>query len=257
MITINSLEAKAWIPQLFLLQAWCNHNELVERAAALRDFKLLVGSGALDFTKGMDSLDEYVEQISFRQWVTFSEHGQLKGWQPRFQTTEAKSLVCSSHIGELISAFSHFLKNNNSVTKTLCFSAWDWIFSEAATKGWAWCNHNAELVERMVALRNLLLVGSGCLEIRKGTAGMDVFRQCVTFREHRQLKGWQPHFQPTVAKSSISTSVRWFAAVSYHNWEHKHCIVTNLGDQNCPTKPSASLLDESFFCSCNEGMGMM
>ena len=33
----------------------------------------------------------------------------------------------------------------------------------------------------MVALRNLLLVGSGCLEIRKGTAGMDVFRQCVTF----------------------------------------------------------------------------
>ena len=26
-------------------------------------------------------------------------------------------------------------------------------------------------------------------------------------------KGWQPHFQPTVAKSSISTSAHWFAAV--------------------------------------------
>ena len=33
------------------------------------------------------------------------------------------------------------------------------------------------------------------------------FRQCGsgTFCEHGQLKGWKPHFQPTVAKSSIST----------------------------------------------------
>ena len=29
------------------------------------------------------------------------------------------------------------------------------------------------------------------------------FRQCITFREHRQLKGWQPRFQTTVAKSSV------------------------------------------------------
>ena len=35
-------------------------------AAALRDLKLLVGSGGFDFTKGMDSLDKHVEQISFR-----------------------------------------------------------------------------------------------------------------------------------------------------------------------------------------------
>ena len=61
------------------------------------------------------------------------------------------------------------------------------------------------------------------LAFPKGMAGMDSlnehveqisFRQCGTFCEHRQLKGWQPHFQPTVAKSSIWTSVRWFAAVS-------------------------------------------
>ena len=38
---------------------------LVECAAALTDLKLLVGSGGLDFTKGMDSLDKHVEQISF------------------------------------------------------------------------------------------------------------------------------------------------------------------------------------------------
>ena len=60
-----------------------------------RELKLLVGSGGLDFTKGskgMDSLDKHVEQISFRQCVTFWEHQQLKGWQPHFQPTIAKSI---------------------------------------------------------------------------------------------------------------------------------------------------------------------
>ena len=84
------------------------------------------------------------------------------------------------------------------------------------------------------------------------------FRQCITFCKHRQLKGWQPHFQPTVAKSSISTSVRWFAAVSQHNWEHNHNISKHLGDHNCVTKRFASLHETgAFFWSCNEGMGMM
>ena len=71
--------SKSWRPQLcdqtlcFSAAAtkgwaWCNHNaELVECAAALRDLKLLVGSGGLDFTKGMESLDKHVEKISFRQ----------------------------------------------------------------------------------------------------------------------------------------------------------------------------------------------
>ena len=39
------------------------------------------------------------------------------------------------------------------------------FFSVAATNGWAGCSHNAELVGRTVALRNLkLLVGSGGLD---------------------------------------------------------------------------------------------
>ena len=91
---INSLQTKAWIPQLYLLQARCNHNELVERTAALRDLELLVGSGGLDldFAKGMDSLDKHVEKSPFGS-VTFCEHGQLKGWQPHFQATVAKSSI--------------------------------------------------------------------------------------------------------------------------------------------------------------------
>ena len=31
----------------------------------------------------MDSIDKHVEQISFRQCITFCEHGQLKGWSPQ------------------------------------------------------------------------------------------------------------------------------------------------------------------------------
>ena len=64
----------------------------------------------------------------------------------------------------------------------------------------------AELVERTAALRDLkLLVWSRCLEFEKRTAGMDVLNkhvdqiflpQCVTFREHGQLKGWQPTSNP-------------------------------------------------------------
>ena len=88
--------------------------------------------------------------------------------------------------------------------------------------------------------------GNGCLSLKR-TCRPNLVWHCVTFCEHGQLKGWQPHFQPAVAKSSISTSVRWFVAVSYHNWEHKHCIVTNLGDHNSLTKPSASLHETGFF----------
>ena len=36
----------------------------MERADALRDLKLLVESGDLDFTKGMDSLDKHVAAVS-------------------------------------------------------------------------------------------------------------------------------------------------------------------------------------------------
>ena len=41
-----------------------------------------------------------------------------------------------------------------------------------------------------------------------------LFGSAAQFANMWQLKGWQPHFQPTVAKGSTSTSVRWFAAVS-------------------------------------------
>ena len=110
--------------------------------------------------------------------------------------------------------------------QTLCFSAYDTFFPAAATKGWALCKHDAELVECAAALRDLkLLTRSGCLAFPKGMAGMESsnkhveqisFRLWVTFWEHGQLKGWQPHFQPTVAKSSISTQCNSMANRKNH-----------------------------------------
>ena len=176
-----------------------------------------------------------------------------------FQPTVAKSSISKSvrwfaaisqHNWEHNHCIVTNLGGHNSVTKRSASLHETHSFSVAATKGWAGCNHNAKQVNRTVALRNLLLAGTGWLEYPKGMAGMDSWKltcptnlllQWVTFWEHLQLKGWHPHFQPTVAKSSISKSVRWLAAISQHKWEHNHCIVTNLGKHNSVTKPSASL----------------
>ena len=59
------------------------------------------------------------------------------------------------------------------------------------------------------------------------------FRQCVFILPTLgQLQGWQPHFQPTDAKSSISTVLHWFAAVTYRSTTEGTitAFVTNLGD---------------------------
>ena len=74
------------------------------------------------------------------------------------------------------------------------------------------------------------------------------FRQCVTFCEHRQLKGWQPHVQLTVAEISISTIEP--LVCSSHKAQLRaqslHCIVTNLVDHHSMTKPSVSVHGTGF-----------
>ena len=170
----------------------------------------------------MDSWNKHVPQIYFR-------HRQLKGWPPR----------CSSHMGAQ-SAYCNNSSRPQLRDQTLCFSAWDRFFASAATKRWAWCN-NAELVKCATAFRFLkVLVASG---FPKEMAGMDSLDkhvkqiscwQWVTCCEHGQPKGWPPHFQPTVAKSWISTILHWLAAVAYIRQPRSQSISCspNLGYHN-------------------------
>ena len=58
-----------------------------------------------------------------------------------------------------------------------------------------------------------------------------------SFCEQGQLKGWQPRFQPAVAKSLVCSSHR----------ERIQCIVTILAGHNSVTKPSPSLHETGFF----------
>ena len=104
----------------------------------------------------------------------------------------------------IINVFLTNLGDHSSVTKPSASLHKTGLFSAAATKGWAWCNHNAELMERTSALKNLqLLVGTASCELPKGIAGMDSlnkhverisFRQSVPVCVHLQPKGWQPQF---------------------------------------------------------------
>ena len=140
----------------------------------------------------------------------FANICQLKPWRPHFQPKEAKSFLCSSHRGGQSVYCNNSWETTTPGPNPLLLCMRQDLFSAAATKGWAWYKHNAELVEHTAALRDLkLLVGSGGLDFTKGMDSLDKhvkqisFRQCITFREHGQLKGWQPHFQPTDAKISI------------------------------------------------------
>ena len=156
----------------------------------------------------------------------------MKGWQPHFQLAVAKSststivhwfalVTCHTWehnqypVAQIFDRINRCIARNKFWSRqlrdqTLCFTAWDCFFSSAATKGWAWCKHSAELVEGAAALRNLkLLVESGCLEFQKGIAGMDSRnKHVVTCCEHLQPKGSQPRFQPTEAKSLVCRSHR-------------------------------------------------
>ena len=71
----------------------------------------------------MDSFGTHVhhaEQISFRQCVTFCEHGQLKFWRQHFQPTEAKISISA-----ILHSFGGF-----------CYKeTWGRLLQDAATNG--------------------------------------------------------------------------------------------------------------------------
>ena len=169
----------------------------------------------------------------------------------------AQSTSCNPNLGHnhCIVGTSNKSWRRQLRDQTFCFSAWDWFFSSAATKGWEWCKHNAELLEGAATLRNLkLLVRSGCLEFPEGIAGMDALDM-----SHKSLFGSASHFANMgswKAGSPASNPRRLKACSSHIVAQSVYCSNSwrpQLRDQTL----CFSAWDKSFFCGCNEGMGMM
>ena len=132
------------------------------------------------------------------------------------------ALVCSSHIAQLTAQSLYCTKSWRPQLRdqTLCFSAYDRLFSaviyneglgmmQTQCRAGGVCCRSQEPLSFWWGVEVLISMDS-----RDKHVDQISFRQCITFCEHLELKGRQPHFQLTVAKSSISTIVRWFATVT-------------------------------------------
>ena len=124
------------------------NNPLSPTLWSLHELNVFAKMNAGNFA-GIDSLDKHVEQISFRLCVLFTEHRQLKGWQPLFQPTVAKSSI-STMVHWFAEVTCHNWKRNILKSKS-------WIPQLYLLH--AWCKHSADRVERAAALRDLKLFG--------------------------------------------------------------------------------------------------
>ena len=124
---LHWLSAAAWSQSIACNPKFGYHNsifckddattmKLVERAAALRDLKLLVGSGGLDFTRGMDSWT----YMSYK-----SLFGSASPWAA--ERLAALSLLCSGLIAQLRAQALYCKESWRPQLRhqTLCFSEWD------------------------------------------------------------------------------------------------------------------------------------
>ena len=175
----------------------------MERAAALRSLQLLVRSGGLEFQKGMAGMDSKNNMSSHVANIC-SQNAHSPASNPR-RLKALFPVVIEEHNQYIVTIFG----NHNSVTKPSA-SLHETGFLLQLQWIWEWCN-NVELVGRAAALR-----GSGCLEFQNETARMDSLdKHVVTCCEHLQPIGSQTRFQPTEAKSWISTILHWPAGVSH------------------------------------------
>ena len=207
--------------------AWYKHNaELVEHTAALRSLKLLVGSGCLEFQNRMAGMDPETNMSSHGANIcSWNAHSPVSN--PR--RLKALSAVVTEEDNQYIVTL---LGHHNSVTKPSA-SLHETGFLQLQ-RIWEWCK-NVELVERAVALR-----GSGCLELMARMDSLD--KHVVTCCEHLQPEDSQTRFQPTEAKSWISTILHWLAAVAYI-----YAYIRQPRSQSISCRPNFGYLD-SIFC---------
>ena len=251
-----------------IMQSWWSVLRSQEPASGRED-----AWWCLEFQKGMagmDVLNKHVEQISFRQCITFCEHRQLKGWQPHFQPTVAKSSI-STIVHWFAAVTKHNWEHNhlhcnkssgdhNSVTKPFASACMRQVFfcrlqrrdGHDATimqrAGGAYCRSQEPASGREWMLG--IPKRNGGNRFLKQTCPTNLLlRQWVTFWEHRQLKGWQPHFQPTVAKSSISTTCSLVCSSHIAQLRSTiQCIHQQILETTTVSWPNAMLLCMKHIC---------
>ena len=76
---------------------------------------------SLQTIAGMDSWNKHVEQISLRPSSHLSEHGQLKGWPPRFEPTVAKNSIST-----IVYWFVAFVTWKHGAGIGWCHNKWPW-----------------------------------------------------------------------------------------------------------------------------------
>ena len=186
--------------------------EMAERNAALRKLKLLVGSGGLDLAKRHGFL-KHVQHIFFG----IASHSRMSAAERLTAPLPTRGGLFAVVTWEHNQYIVANLPYHNSVTRPSASLHVTRFFLQLQRR-------DATIMQRWRKVLRLTGTSSfwqvGCLEFQQGIAGMDSlnkhvqqisFRQCVTFCEHRQLKGWQPHFQ----RREAATIFHWLAAVAY------------------------------------------
>ena len=175
----------------------------VERAAALGDLKLFYSWMSLQ--KSISGIwgDGFLKQISMPH-ISFQSHLEnISSWKagsPASNPRRLKPSFAAVMEEQSVYYIATILGDHSSVTKPSPSLHETGLFSAAATKGWAWCNKNAELVERTAAPRDLkLLLGSGGFDITKGMDSLD------THFEHISFRHWLTYFQRWAAERLAAT----------------------------------------------------
>ena len=192
--------------------AWCNHN-----AAALADLKLLVGSGLI-FHKRHGIRRQACRKNLLSAVSRFASIGSWKAGShtsnPLLLKAQSRLIAIAWQMGK--NTFQYSVTNlgdHNSVTKPMPLymrhksRILDKGVGSLASITQAKCRvffieENRFRQYTWMLQRQDSVICLFFQFLNKHVQQIS-FRQRIRFCQHRQLKGWQPHFQPTVAKSSI------------------------------------------------------
>ena len=217
---------KAQSPKLFIVLQWSRGTignrhipQQVLETQVLFSVAPTKKPRCLEFPE-MDFPNKHVEKISLLAVRHVCEHGQLKGWQPRFQPTVAKSSLEIVAVANGKNTFQYSVTNlgdHNSVTKPmlLCMRQKSGILD----KGMGSLASTTQAKCRVFVIEeNLFRQYTWMLQRQDSVICLFLqflnkhvqqisFRQRIRFCQHRQLKGWKPRFQPAGAKSN--NAWRW------------------------------------------------